>query len=416
MEVMRHERRFLCFPYASQIRLRTMKLTKTKIDEFTLPDGKTDHIEWDDELPGFGVRVRESGAKYFVAQYRIGKKQGRQTLGNVAKFNTIDAARKAARTILELAEGGKNPRTVREEAEHKIAQAITPLIGKFLDAKKSGWSESYYGDVERSLKVYFKKLHSKALTEITRPNVSVELATIQTERGDTTRNRAPAHLSAFFNWAIGEGLCEVNPAEKTNKAPETSRDRALSDAELQKLWRCLGADQFSDDERDLIKLMILTLQRENQIGDLKVGEISEDGDRLTWMRARAKNKGFTKHVIPMGPIARDIIAKRQLEGREYVFGRRDTGFANYTHLKEKIDDIVKFNDGWWFHDIRRTGKTTMSEHLDVEHQVSEAILNHGKRGMDKVYNNAEYIDKKRDALAKWEQYVIALLQLEKLAA
>ena len=48
--------------------------------------------------------------------------------------------------------------------------------------------------------------------------------------------------------------------------------------------------------------------------------------------------------------------------------------------------------------------------------MSEAILNHGKKDMDKVYNNADYIRQKRDALTKWEQYVIALVQSERLAA
>ena len=269
-----------------------MKFTKAKIAELTLPAGKTDHVEWDDELPGFGVRVRQTGAKYFVAQYRIGRKQGRETLGNVTKFDTIEVARKAARRVLELAESGKSPRAAREEAQRKIAQAITPLIDRYLTAKKTGWSDSYYGDVERSLKVYFKKLQSKALTEVSRTQVSDELAVIQKERGDTTRNRARSQLSAFFNWAICEGLCEANPAEKTNKAPEISRDRALSDAELRKLWLLLDSDGFTVDERDLVRLMILTLQREDQIGSLRVEEIEEDGKRLTLKRARAKSTSF----------------------------------------------------------------------------------------------------------------------------
>jgi len=156
--------------------------------------------------------------------------------------------------------------------------------------------------------------------------------------------------------------------------------------------------------------MILTLQREDQIGSLRVEEIEEDGKRLTLKRARAKNKGFTEHVIPLGPLAQSILAKRDLKDRTYVFGKWDTGFSNYTHLKERLDEKLKFNEGWWFHDLRRTGKTAMSEHLDIDHQVSEAILNHGKKDMDKVYNNADYIRQKRDALNKWEQYVVALVQ------
>jgi len=69
-----------------------MKFTKTKIEELALPSGKSDHIEWDDELPSFGVRIRDGGSKTYVVQYRIGGrggKQGRETLGSIKKFNSI---------------------------------------------------------------------------------------------------------------------------------------------------------------------------------------------------------------------------------------------------------------------------------------------------------------------------------------
>ena len=45
-----------------------IKITKRAIDRLET-DG-TDRFYWDRELPGFGVRVRASGRKFFVAQYR----------------------------------------------------------------------------------------------------------------------------------------------------------------------------------------------------------------------------------------------------------------------------------------------------------------------------------------------------------
>jgi Arm DNA-binding domain/Phage integrase, N-terminal SAM-like domain len=196
-----------------------VKLTKTKLEELELPPGKTDHIEWDDELPGFGVRLRESGAKYFIAQYRIGKKQGRETIGKVASIE-IDAARKKARAILELAELGQNPKAVRQDAERKTAQAIPPLIDRFLIANTGGWADKYYKDNERALKVYFRKLHSKALTEVQRSDVADELAVIQKGRGDTTRNRARAALSGFYNWAIaGKACASSTPWRRPTRRP-----------------------------------------------------------------------------------------------------------------------------------------------------------------------------------------------------
>ena len=48
-----------------------MKFTKDTVAALTMPPGKTDHIEWDTELPGFGVRLRGE-RKRWVVQYRIG--------------------------------------------------------------------------------------------------------------------------------------------------------------------------------------------------------------------------------------------------------------------------------------------------------------------------------------------------------
>ncbi len=43
-----------------------MKLTKDTVAALALPAGKADHIEWDDMLPGFGVRLRGNGKSWVV--------------------------------------------------------------------------------------------------------------------------------------------------------------------------------------------------------------------------------------------------------------------------------------------------------------------------------------------------------------
>ena len=57
----------------------------------------------------------------------------------------------------------------------------------------------------------------------------------------------------------------------------------------------------------------------------------------------------------------------------------------------------------------------MSEDLDVIGEVSESILNHSKKDMDKVYNNANYLKQKLAALAKWEDHVMKIVSQKAVA-
>jgi integrase len=384
-----------------------MKFTETNVKSFKAPAGKADHIEFDESMPGFGLRVRGGERKYYIAQYRLGSKSGRATLGNVSKV-TLTTAKAEAKKVFDQVAAKTNPAAHRTKAATRAVQTFGLYIDAFLAAFENEWAVKYYRDNKRALKFHFKGLHGLPLSDIQLADVATELAELR-KVGTTTMNRSRAALSKFFNWAIGEGLCLHNPVDKTNKAPENRRDRELSDSELGSVWSALASDVFSDDERDLVKLMILTLQREGQIGDMRVDEINIDNKRVEFPRGRVKNKKGGKHVIPLAPMAHEIILSRKLDGRAMVFGKWDSGFANYTHLKAKIDEIVKFNEHWIFHDLRRTGKTRMSEDLDVMWEVSESILNHSKKDMDRVYNNANYLRQKLAALTKWEDHVMRVV-------
>jgi hypothetical protein len=79
-----------CFPYASQNSTyedgkqkdEAMRLTKDVVAALTRPAGKADYTEWDDDLPGFGVRMRGLSKKW-DCQYRVNGKQRRESLGDV---------------------------------------------------------------------------------------------------------------------------------------------------------------------------------------------------------------------------------------------------------------------------------------------------------------------------------------------
>lgn len=65
-------------------------------------------------------------------------------------------------------------------------------------------------------------------------------------------------------------MLDVNPVTGTAKADEGgSRERVLTPEELRRLWSGLGDGRFSD----IVRLLLLTGQRRNEIGKLQWSEV-----------------------------------------------------------------------------------------------------------------------------------------------
>src|SRR5260221_318610 len=104
-----------------------MKFTQRAIEALRPAD--SDVVLWDDELPGFGVRVKPTGAKAYIVQYRIGRRSRRMTVGNCAVFK-LEQARKRARKHLVSAKDGFDPLADREAARY--APTVQGLAERYL--------------------------------------------------------------------------------------------------------------------------------------------------------------------------------------------------------------------------------------------------------------------------------------------
>jgi integrase len=153
---------------------------------------------------------------------------------------------------------------------------------------------------------------------------------------------------------------------------------------------------------------MLTMQRRTEIGGMPTSEFKYNARQIEIDGSRTKN-GLDS-VIPLSDAAFDILTKHYDPKRKFMFGEADTGYQGWSKSKEDLDAVLKFNKHWIFHDFRRTGKTTMEDDFDdVPDKVSEAILNHSKKGLDKVYNGAKYIRQKRHALIKYAAHLLAIV-------
>jgi integrase len=376
---------------------RTVTATKP-----ALPAGKAEAIIFDEDIAGFGLRLREGGTRVWIFQYSRDGHTRRMTLGKFPKL-TAQGAREMVKPLVHQVGLGRDPVHEKQEARtHK--QTLSETVALYLKAKGNELRPRTLYESARYLHIDARSLHNRPLANITQSEIADLLAKLAEENGPVAANRARASISALFNWAARQGKVQGNPAAFTEKRAEKSRDRVLSNQEIAAIWNALPDGDFGK----IVKVLILTGQRRSEIGGLCWSEIDLDSGLISLPASRTKNG--RPHTVPISAPVRAILqAQPRTLGRDYVFGR-GTGFSGWhaSRLALRLPETVKT---WTLHDLRRTAVTGMAE-LGIAPHIIEAIVNHvgGHKGsVAGVYNRATYDKEKRDALECWAAHVAEIV-------
>src|SRR6266536_5854977 len=175
-----------------------------------LPAGKSDHIEWDTTLPGFGVRVRTSGKRTFIVQYRVGHAQRRETLGDVRELD-LEQARRAAKRKLGAVALGHDPAAEKAEARARAKHTLGAVLPRFIERQRARVRPRSMPALELHLLRRWAPLHGLPLHQISRREIAARLSEIEAEHGPNPARNARTALGSFFAWAMKEGIVEANP-------------------------------------------------------------------------------------------------------------------------------------------------------------------------------------------------------------
>ena len=145
----------ISFPETS---CNNVKLTQPIVNGLTLPSGKTDAIFFDDDVPGFGLRLRAGGKRSWIFQYQIGTKQRRMSLGTVPAL-TLTAARKTAAELHARVKMAEDPAAAKRESQRRANDTVEAMLRLFLPEKKQTLRPSSYITLERHMLRYAKPLH-----------------------------------------------------------------------------------------------------------------------------------------------------------------------------------------------------------------------------------------------------------------
>jgi integrase len=288
------------------------KVTKRTVDALK-PEAGQDVLLWDDELPGFGVRMRPSGSKSYFVKYRTAS--GRQrwlTLGRHGPL-TPELARKRALQEKAAVSGGADPSGDRRKRrrESTLAEIADRYVAEHVASHNR---PSTAGEVVRIVEKRIKpRLGSIKITDLKRSDVKGWHQAMSATPYEA--NRALAYLSKMLNLAVKDWeLRPDNPCTGIKRFPERKRERFLSSEEFARLGEVLTSYSGWPYAVTAVRLLVFTGARLGEILGLRWEWI--DFERGEARLPDSKTGAKTLHLPP--PALAVLAELPRLDGNPYV--------------------------------------------------------------------------------------------------
>jgi integrase len=425
--------------------------------------------------PGLYLIVQPSGHKSWALRYRRpSNRTAKLTLGSVdlsgheshadprlgTPLSLMAARALAAEQLRSLARGVDvgavhigEKRREREQASNAAVNSFAAMARLFIDrhCRKHNrrWRESammlgfdYFDEPNRepvmrkgSLALRWRDRPLRDITEDELHDLVVECARdgvpgrARRRGGGDSRARAMAAcLSSLFTWAKRERHVKIDPTvglDKPNAPP--SRDRVLNTKpdvrradELRWFWQ--ATTTLGEPYGALLKLLLLTGARRDELANLVEDEVADDLATLRIPGTRVKNR--RAHEIYLPPLAvKHLAGVPRIAGCRFWFSTNGRApVSSWSKAKRDLDaamlELARAERGenfviepWRIHDLRRTASTSMHA-VGVPPHIVEAVIGHVsgfRSGVAGTYNAHQYAEERKVALARWAARVESIV-------
>lgn len=334
------------------------KINETFVKKAAPPE-KGNKIYYDSQTPGFGLRVTKAGAKAFILNYHINRKERRYTIGKFPVW-TAAAAREKASGLRRLIDQGEDP--LDERNERREALTVADLWVEYEKVHLPTLSPRSQTDQRGMWANYIlPELRSIAVRELTSRQIDRLHAKIS-EAAPTRANRVLEVLRKALNLAIRWDWIEKNPADGFRRNAEHSRERYLSKDEYERVFAALDAME-NRKAANAIRLLILTGARRGEVLGLEWSDL--DLSRGIWNRPPHKSKDRKRKRIPLSNEALILLnAMHETAEGSFLFP---------TSTGSHLSDI---NRPWrWLR--KETGMPDLRVH-DLRHSFASILVSSGE--------------------------------------
>jgi integrase len=340
-------------------------ITKRAVD--ALVAGQADSFLWDNDLPGFGVRCRPSGAKSYFLKYRVGTRQRWHTIGRHGAPWTAEEARKEAMRLLGEIASGNDPGAKREV--DRQAATVADLCELYLAEGVATKKPSTVRNDRSRIAAHIKPLLGwRKIREVTRADIerfqrdvaagrtAADRKTGYRGRSIVTGGQGAARLSmillsAIFSFAVHRGLRTDNPCSAVARYKPGKSERFLLAAEQVRLGEALATAEQSGTNPNaiaVIRVLALTGARAGEILSLRWSEVDFERQCLRLSDSKTGAK-----VIPLGSAAMRVIAEQERLA-DYVFPGTHAGpLGSVGKIWRGVRDSAGL-EGTRLHDLRHS--------------------------------------------------------------
>jgi integrase len=383
-----------------------------RLTQRTVDAAKTttvDQFLWDDDLPGFGLRVKGTGAKSFIVQYRNANGRSRRlTLGRYGVL-TVEEARKAAKIALADVVKGADP--AENKKLERGAVTIETLCREYLDKAERGLILTRQGEFKRASTLYTDKgrierhilplLGKRTVKDLTPLDVRRFLQNVMSGKtaadiktkargraivtgGRGTAARTMGLLGGILSYAVAEGYRSDNPARGIVRPKDRTREWRLDDTGYRALGKRLAFAETAGERWQPIlatRAIALTGCRRGEIEALKKNEIDTASSAL-----RLGNTKNGKSIRPIGAAAMAVLKDAtSRSSSKFVFPALTRDTTHYLGLPKALNRMVgEAVPGLTPHGLRHSFSST-AEDLGFSLPTIKVLMGHSGSSVTEGY-------------------------------
>ena len=382
----------------------------------------------DPQVPGLSIHANRHGRRMWKYRRRIASSRDvlKVTLGLYPTLTLADA-RACASKLNDQVEAGLNPRAVARAEEDRLRLTVSFAHERYMAAVREGRGSSAKKinkprTIADKLAIFRRDIEPQLADKLIFEVTEKDLASLVLAKGKDSKvraNRLASELKVFFGWAASLRGTEINlpanPAARLTdlKFPETPRERRLSLEEIGWYLRAIAMEPLLY-QRGML-LWLLTAARISEV----IFARSDECEEGIWVIPPDRVKNRKAHRIPLGPWGRSLL----ISDSEWLFPSARTDGPRcprgwYKARDRVLQRMAEFAGRpiprWTPHDLRRTARSN-THRLGTDFETAEAMLNHAKCGLERIYDGYAMEDEKRRWFQIWEDEIIRIARNEMVA-